>query len=947
MSLRVKAALVITTIVFVFTVASYISNLSFTRQKMIEVMEQDLTLALSIADRLISTRIRLLKADADTVAERLLKVSPEEREDAMASQLELYPEFVAFTLYDHNGIVANVGEPVDTSNLAKEDHYLETAFAGINVISTTYYSSVTSSFFMHIFMPMENGMVLSAAIPGVFFSNIVEEFRLWQTGSIYIVDEEGTFIASYFLDLVLGRRNFMDDAKNDPEMESAGRFIERMISDEHGSGTYYFTGVERLCIFKHISDSNAGWRVAITAPLKESPEVTLQQGLLLSSLFFLAIGVVVSFFVSAFAVKPFHKIEAQNKVLESLNKEVRAASEEKTKFLAKMSHEMRTPLNAVLGLSELALDDERLSAESRQNLEKIYSSGSTLLSTVNDILDISKIEAGRFELIPVVYDTPSMINDAVTQSILRKGEKPIDFTLHLDENIPTALFGDDLRIKQVLNNLLSNAFKYTREGTVELTIRGEQPPSAGDTFLLYASVKDSGIGIRSEDLGNLFNDYMQVDSGANRAIEGTGLGLAITKKMVEMMGGTITVQSEYGKGSVFTAIIPQKIINNTVIGPEIVTNLKNSRYPVGRRDTYSRMVRISLPYAKVLVVDDVATNLDVARGMMKPYQMQVDCVMSGQEAIDAVRQEKVRYNAIFMDHMMPGMDGIEATRIIREEIGTEYAQTVPIIALTANAIVGNEEMFLAHGFHAFISKPIEIRRLDGIIKQWVRDKDREKELAAQAGTEAFIRSPTGQDRRGTDRRKGFDRRVLARMVDGLDVRKGLERFGGDKATYLDVLQSFVTHTRPLLETVAKVSRDSLNSYAITIHGMKGSCRGICAERAGDQAEALELAAKDGDLDFVQEHNAVFIATASKLLDDLQAAVSELREKEEKAKKERPDAQMLEKLLAACKNCDVAAIDETIKEIDCFEYESDGGLVAWLKENVDQMNYDEIVQRLSR
>ena len=945
MSLRVKAALVIMSIIFVFTAANYFSNLTFTRQQMTQAMEQDLALAIAIADDLVSTRIRLLHADAETVAERLLKVLPGgDMEEAMASQLELYPDFISFTVHNREGVLANYGEPIDHFDLAKKGHYIQAAFSGFSIIGTTYHSSVTGAFLMNVFVPMGTNMVLSANIPGMFFSDIVAEYRLWKTGSIYILDGEGTFIAMYLSDLVLERRNFIRDAWYDPDLASAGKFMQKILLNDHGSGTYFYMEMERLCIFQHLSGSNAGWCIAVSAPLRESPEAALQQGLLLASLFFLAIGIIVSIFVSALAVKPFYKIKAQNKTLAELNKTVQAASEEKTKFLAKMSHEMRTPLNAVIGLSELTLDDETLSDDSRQNLEKVYNAGSTLLSTVNDILDISKVEAGKFELIPVVYDTPSMINDAITQSILRRGEKPIEFALEIDENIPTTLIGDDLRVKQVLNNLLSNAFKYTREGTVELTVRCEPPPAAGahDTIWLDVSVRDTGIGIRQGDMDNLFSEYVQVDTQSHRKIEGTGLGLSLTKKMVEIMGGSISVESVYGKGSLFSITIPQKTSTAAVIGPEVVRNLKNLRYPSSRRDMNSRMLHINLSYAKVLVVDDVPTNLDVTRGMMKPYKMQVDCVMSGQEAIDIIRAEKVRYNAIFMDHMMPGMDGIEATRIIREEIGTEYAQTVPIIALTANAIVGNEEMFLSKGFQAFLSKPIEIRLLDGILKQWVRNKELEEELAAQESAEEKL----PRERRSEDRRKGGDRRVFARIVQGLDVRSGLKRFGGDSESYLEVLRSFVTNTRPLLETVKNLSRENLKNYAITVHGIKGSCRGICAEKAGDMAEALEMAAKDGDFDFVQEHNLLFIDTASKLIAELGDALNELAVKQEKTQKKRPDTEALERLLAACKNYDVAAIDAVIKEIDHFVYETDDGLVSWLKENVEQMNYADIVERLS-
>ena len=624
------------------------------------------------------------------------------------------------------------------------------------------------------------------------------------------------------------------------------------------------------------------------------------------------------------------------------------ANDAKSSFLASMSHEMRTPLNVIIGLSELTLGLGSFNGESYSNLEKINNAGQILLSTVNDILDISKIESGKFELIPVEYDTPSLLNDAVTQSILHKGEKPIDFILDIDEKLPTRLYGDDLRIKQILNNLLSNAFKYTRKGTVELSVKSEL---AGDMVWLTVCVSDTGIGIQDEDMAKLFTNYSQVNQKINREIEGTGLGLSITKRLTEMMGGSITVKSEYGMGSVFTAKFQQKFVTSAVIGEEIVNSLKNFRYTDQKRRRNFRMPRIYLPYARVLVADDVATNLDVAKGMLKPYGMQIDCVSGGQEVIDAIRDEKVRYNAVFMDHMMPVIDGIEATRIIREEIGTEYARNIPIIALTANAIVGNEEMFLEKGFQAFISKPIEIDKLDAVIRKWVRDKDTEKALEMEMIDRDGEKLPDvrkGKDRRLiSTRRSGIDRRAIGVKIPGLNIDRGIERFSGDEESFFQVLSSYAANTPPLLASARNVNKDNLAAYAITIHGIKGSSRGICADTAAEKAEALEKAAKEGNYDFVQANNAVFIEAAEKLINDINKMMLEKASLSPKPKKDKPDSETLSELLTACQAYDMDGVDAAMEEIDAYQYEQDDALVLWLKENVDRLNFTQITEKLSR
>jgi PAS domain S-box-containing protein len=401
--------------------------------------------------------------------------------------------------------------------------------------------------------------------------------------------------------------------------------------------------------------------------------------------------------------------------------EAETASEAKSRFIANMSHEIRTPMNVIVGLTDLMLEEDNVSKEAKETLKKISTAGTTLMGLINDILDISKIESGKQNLIPVQYDVASFLNDIIILNMIRIESKPITFKLEINENLPVSLFGDDLRVKQILNNLLSNAFKYTKRGNVTLGV--DCSSDSGGVWMSYC-VSDTGIGIRKEDIAKLFTDYNQVDTRANREIKGTGLGLSITRKFVELMDGEISVESEYGKGTAFRVRIRQGFVTDQPIGKETAENLRNFRYSEGKKQAQGKLVRADLSYAKVLVVDDFPTNLDVATGMLRKYNMHVDCVLSGQESVDRISAGDPVYDAIFMDHMMPGMDGIEATKAIRE-LGTKYAENIPIIAMTANVVAGNEQMFLSNGFNAFLPKPFNVMLLDSIVQRWVRDKSRE------------------------------------------------------------------------------------------------------------------------------------------------------------------------------------------------------------------------------
>jgi signal transduction histidine kinase/FixJ family two-component response regulator len=614
-------------------------------------------------------------------------------------------------------------------------------------------------------------------------------------------------------------------------------------------------------------------------------------------------------------------VRKRTRELEQQTEVAKSASRAKSDFLARMSHEIRTPLNVVLGLSEVELRKD-LPGGTLLNLEKVYRSGAHLLEIVNDILDISKIESGNFEINPVEYEFPALINDTVQLNIVRIGVKPIRFNLNLDESIPVKLYGDELRIKQILNNLLSNALKYTEEGEVRL-LAGWTRQNGG--ALLMFAVKDTGRGIKKQDMDRLFSEYAQFDTAANRQIEGTGLGLSITRGLVEAMGGSITVESEYGKGSVFRVSLPQGIIDESPVGLDQVEKLRSLR-PIGERNRGS-LVRSYMPYGKVLVVDDLEMNLDVMLGLLMPYGLKVDTALSGAEAVDLIRRG-VRYDLVFMDHMMPGMDGVEAARIIRNETGTGYARTVPIVVLTANAIAGNREMFLENGFNDFISKPIDIKRLDMILNQWIRDKQSEETLRAVENRE--------------DAGEAGEHWFPDHPVEGVDFARMRNLYGG--AAVESTLRAFVTHTPSLLEKMAAHLERSLPDYAIEVHGLKGACGAVCAGECVSLAGELERAARAGDLDLVRSRHGELEQTIRSLLDKLGALLA-VRGGEGEGGRAEPDRDLLLRLSAAAGEFNSNMVEEILGELERYRYERGEELIRRLREQAAAFDYEAMGRRL--
>jgi len=404
------------------------------------------------------------------------------------------------------------------------------------------------------------------------------------------------------------------------------------------------------------------------------------------------------------------------KLEESMEQE-RIANQAKSRFLARMSHEIRTPISAVLGFSEIQLRNHAMPPQTEEVFAKIYDSANILLHIVNDILDFSKIESGKMTIIKNTYDVASLISDSSQLHLLYLDKKNILFQLNVDENMPSQLEGDVLRLRQIISNLLTNAFKYTESGTVTMSIHCENGDDENVMFVV--KVRDTGMGMtptQLEEIKSLDSDYVRLHEEEKPFVGGTGLGLPIVYNLLQMMDAHITFDSEPGMGTQVIVRIPQKVICKKALDKKLINSLQKFKARTWHTSKALEFKPMPLPYGKVLVIDDVDTNLYVAEAMLESFELEIELCESGLEAIEKV-SNGAEYDIIFMDHMMPEMDGIEVTKILRD-MGYKH----PIVALTANAVKGQDDMFLNNGFNGFMSKPIDINRLNSHLVRFIKDK---------------------------------------------------------------------------------------------------------------------------------------------------------------------------------------------------------------------------------
>lgn len=602
-------------------------------------------------------------------------------------------------------------------------------------------------------------------------------------------------------------------------------------------------------------------------------------------------------------------IEKKNKQLEqayalaeTAKQDALSADAAKGKFLAHMSHEIRTPINAVLGMNTMILR-ETTDMQIKEYALDIQSAGQNLLALINDILDFSKIESGKLEIINVEYDMSSMVHDISNMIASKVKDKNLDFRVEIDEKLPAKLFGDDVRVRQVLVNLLNNAVKYTHSGSVTLRIDGTQNDGK---VLLNCSVEDTGIGIKEEDISKLFMEFERIEEKRNRGIEGTGLGINITMQLLNLMGSTLQVESEYGKGSRFYFTLEQKIVDSIPVG--------NLTERLSQQATeYSYMEVFTAPDAQILVVDDNAMNLKVFINLLKATKVQIDVAGGGHECLEMVC--KKRYDLIFLDHMMPDLDGVETLHQMKK-LDNFMNQGTPVIALTANAITGAKEMYLEEGFDAFLSKPINPEKLEQLIllllpRELLSFDVVEQENGRECEKPLQMKSDVHED-------------VLP-MVDGIDWSYGLLHLR-DEELLLETTADFYKALIPEADALEGFYEglhgenvlDMLGQYRIKVHAMKSSANMIGAVVLGGMAKMLEEAAKSADFELIETLTPIFLKEWRSYKEKLRVCVSD-----SSSQKEIEDTTVilayLEMLRIAMFEMDIDGMDKSMAELEQYAF----------------------------
>lgn len=598
------------------------------------------------------------------------------------------------------------------------------------------------------------------------------------------------------------------------------------------------------------------------------------------------------------------KIIEQNHLMKRLVLQTEDANRAKTNFVSNMSHEIRTPMNSIVGITEILLRS-RHSPKEQEYLLNIQSSGRVLLTIINDVLDCSKMEAGKMQLFDEPYDTCSLFHDLRISMENRIGHSGLELIYDIDQDIPCKLKGDMGRIRQVIINLVNNAIKYTEKGSVRFSVHVRQKNT--DKVMLYYEVADTGIGIRKEDQKILFDAFQRVEIDRNRYVEGTGLGLTISQNLVNMMGGVIEVESEYGKGSKFYFTIEQTIVDPT---PMSAVNYEQQKSGVIEKEAESLFIA---PGAHILLVDDNDLNLVVAKDLLKPLQMQIDTAENGMQAVAMVQQNQ--YDLVLMDHMMPVMDGIVATGKIRE-LPDERYKKLPIIALTANAMVDARKEFLNAGMNGFVAKPIDFTRICNQLRLWL-PKELVQEVSGEEARKLLMNDISDSEIQPKNPQTEFS------------FEEGVKRCGS-KAALMKTIRIFYRTIDSKANKIEQCLKEGLISdYVIEVHALKSSALLIGAVPLSEAAKELESYGKQGKTEALEEKTPDVLA----MYRDFKNILKPYADKEEAAKQEASDGewiQALQQIHQCIEQFDLDGVDRIMEKLE--EYQ----IPECIRESMDQL-----------
>lgn len=1032
-------------VMVIFTFVSFHSN---AKSNMITIGESLLGQETEHLNAYINKGKEVLNVTAATAEYMMRKgASPEEMEEFLVEQSEWYKEGIdsnftgIYGVFQGNYLDGTDWKPPEDYVAESREWYMAAKqAAGKTVLVSPYLDAQTGTILISVSKTLyDNESVISMDIALEQVQVITQSINLEGMGYGFVTDKEGLVVAHH--DKTERGKHYRDDPQICP-------LLERMDNGKPAAFNHRLNGEECTVFANRVMDDWYVFMIVSNKRLFHNVQIVLFQNICVCVVIFALITYFCTIAVRQIGVHMKNEADA------------RQSDSYKSDFLANMSHEIRTPMNAIVGMCELILRENDISETVQDYCFNIQNSGRSLLSIINDILDFSKIESGKMEIIEEEFNIASTLNDVINMAIVRKGNKPIELIVQCDPNIPEKIMGDEIRIRQVIINLVTNAIKFTNEGCVVIKVSQTKHDYG---INLSVSVADTGIGISPEGLEKLFNSFQQIDTKKNRSVEGTGLGLAISKRLITAMGGFINVSSVSGSGSEFRFVVPLKVsdyksfitlkepekiraaclietvkyemprvvkeytsliselgtglnidfelyhstaelgkaaeekkfshifigreeyiadreyfdelaadtdvvivqdrLNEVDVPPNMkcvykpfyamtaVSVFNNERLLANINERRHSSVRFVAPKARVLVVDDNEMNLKVAVGLMRPYHMQVITVDSGRAAISMLRSKGI--DMVFMDHMMPELDGVETTKIIRNMEGNYY-KNLPIIALTANAVSG-AELYMEAGLNDFIAKPIELSALDRVLKSWLP-----KELMKpSAESDGYL--PIRECGKAKQPRVLEDANTVL-----LHTETGIFYTGGDVDAYREILEVYVRKAKKKHDYIMRLLEEkSWKDYVIEVHALKSTSLTVGSKQLSEMAKELELAGKNENYALIEEKNGAMLEMYLKVA-ALGRDYLELDEKAAEAESEEIElsaltqitlekaAELVERVRTACSDFDGDEVlkicgearqyavgelalkpflDEIREEADDFEYDSASEKAAAILEKI--------------